>query len=182
MKALPSSATALAGGIRSASTIQRAKPFIAQALRRRPARRRRRLAARSAPEGKRPGRRPLRSSSAAMCRGLPETMAESTGALGVTRGSAYKSAPGKRDPIRGSRRSQTLIRTTTRGLIGPSAYQPGGRQADANAYLDHHGIVPNFACVNVPVGPSEPKRATRTASAAPSSTVSVPPGFILVFV
>jgi hypothetical protein len=38
----------------------------------------------------------------------------------------------------------------------------------------HHGSVPSFACVNVPVGPSGPSSATRTASAAPSRTVSVP--------
>jgi hypothetical protein len=38
----------------------------------------------------------------------------------------------------------------------------------------YHGSCPSFACVNVPVGPSGPSNATRTASAAPSSTVSVP--------
>ena len=39
---------------------------------------------------------------------------------------------------------------------------------------DHHGSVPRVACVNVPVGPSGPSSATRTASRAPSSTVSTP--------
>src|ERR1700733_5009554 len=40
--------------------------------------------------------------------------------------------------------------------------------------LNHHGIVSPFQRVNVPVGPSGPSSATRTASRAPSSTVSVP--------
>src|ERR1700693_3373462 len=40
--------------------------------------------------------------------------------------------------------------------------------------LNHHGIVSPFQRVNVPVGPSGPSNATRTASRAPSSTVSVP--------
>src|SRR5476649_684861 len=40
--------------------------------------------------------------------------------------------------------------------------------------LNHHGIVSPFQRVNVPVGPSGPSIATRTASRAPSSTVSVP--------
>jgi hypothetical protein len=44
----------------------------------------------------------------------------------------------------------------------------------AFGFTDHHGIVPSFAPVNVPVGPSGPSSATRTAWAAPSSTVSVP--------
>src|SRR5262249_53131213 len=38
----------------------------------------------------------------------------------------------------------------------------------------HHGSGPSFAWENVPVGPSGPSSAMRTASAAPSSTVSVP--------
>ena len=37
--------------------------------------------------------------------------------------------------------------------------------------LYHHGSVPSFACENVPVGPSGPSSATRTASGGPSSTV-----------
>ncbi len=38
----------------------------------------------------------------------------------------------------------------------------------------HHGMVSPSQRVNVPVGPSGPSSATRTASRAPSSTVSVP--------
>src|SRR5476649_1104813 len=41
-------------------------------------------------------------------------------------------------------------------------------------YVNHHGLVSPFQRVNVPVGPSGPSIATRTASRAPSSTVSVP--------
>ena len=40
--------------------------------------------------------------------------------------------------------------------------------------LRHQGIVSPSQRVNAPVGPSRPSRATRTASRAPSSTVSVP--------
>jgi hypothetical protein len=40
--------------------------------------------------------------------------------------------------------------------------------------LHHHGIVSFSQRVNLPVGPSGPSSATRTASRAPSSTVSVP--------
>src|ERR1700733_8896435 len=39
---------------------------------------------------------------------------------------------------------------------------------------DHHGIATFSHRVNVPVGLSGPSNATRTASRAPSSTVSVP--------
>src|ERR1700722_6890978 len=41
-------------------------------------------------------------------------------------------------------------------------------------FTDHHGIVPFSQRVNVRVGPSRPSSATRTASRAPCSTVSVP--------
>ena len=56
---------------------------------------------------------------------------------------------------------------------------PGGGDmacADRNVCgsTDHHGSRPSFACENVPVGPSGPSSARRTASRAPSSTVSVP--------
>lgn len=40
--------------------------------------------------------------------------------------------------------------------------------------VGHQGSRPSVACENVPVGPSGPRRARRTASRAPSSTVSVP--------
>jgi len=41
-------------------------------------------------------------------------------------------------------------------------------------FQHYQGSVPSFACENVPVGPSGPSNARRTASRAPSSTVSVP--------
>jgi hypothetical protein len=40
--------------------------------------------------------------------------------------------------------------------------------------LHHHGIVSFSQRVNLPVGPSDPSSATRTASRAPCSTVSAP--------
>jgi len=46
----------------------------------------------------------------------------------------------------------------------------GGKQLEHR----YQGSVPSFAWVNVPVGPSGPSSAMRTASLAPSSTVSVP--------
>ena len=55
--------------------------------------------------------------------------------------------------------------------------RPGGEFPHAcisRSRLHHHGSVPSFACENVPVGPSGPSSARRTASRAPSSTVSVP--------
>lgn len=63
-----------------------------------------------------------------------------------------------------------------------AALPAGQPKADRSSRPYHHGITPNVAWVKLPVGPSGPSIATRTASAAPSSTVSVPPGLILVFV
>lgn len=48
------------------------------------------------------------------------------------------------------------------------------RGTEAGEDSHHHGSAPIVAWENVPVGPSEPSRARRTASAAPCSGVSVP--------
>jgi hypothetical protein len=51
---------------------------------------------------------------------------------------------------------------------------PGRAYGNVCDFTNHHGIVRFSQRVNVPVGPSGPSSATRTASRAPSSTVSVP--------
>src|SRR3984957_14536140 len=57
-------------------------------------------------------------------------------------------------------------------------FENGSPRERADRYhfslADYQGIVPFSQRVNVPVGPSQPSSATRTASRAPSSTVSVP--------
>ena len=77
-------------------------------------------------------------------------------------------------------RSRSILLLTRiaerRGGGGSERYQRDeteGRKAAAPS-SDHHGIVSPSQRVKVPVGPSRPIRATRTASRAPSSSVSVP--------
>src|SRR6202790_898036 len=67
-----------------------------------------------------------------------------------------------------------LPRTEKGGKRTVRLSAPGPTKRTSVRLSHHHGIVPFSQRVNVPVGPSAPSSATRTASRAPSSTVSVP--------
>src|SRR5450759_5317250 len=57
---------------------------------------------------------------------------------------------------------------------GPCGQVVALRPRADRIFLDHHGMVTFSQRVNVPVGPSGPRSATRTTSREPSSTDSVP--------
>jgi hypothetical protein len=86
--------------------------------------------------------------------------------------------------LAGKSRESASLTLTAMTVVGPSINllksrlssnkTPSAMAAWLLESLHHHGIVSFSQRVNLPVGPSGPSSATRTASRAPSSTVSVP--------
>jgi hypothetical protein len=116
--------------------------------------------------------------------GWPGLMASGPAAIGVQDSGSCRLASENRQFVTsaGLLRITRLLARHSAGIGANGRRSISSLPVDVELNADYHGIVPNVACVNIPVGPSEPSSATRTASAAPSSTVSVPPGLILVFV
>jgi len=113
---------------------------------------------------------------------VPETMALTSEPLPRNaNGKVLKRQPGARPGRRGRREMPGAGRAVSK-LRPPAPPSVGRNRGEGEvaarlgliATIHHHGIVWFSQRVNVPVGVHGPSSATRTASRAPSSTVSVP--------